>query len=137
MPEDARKRRIAELLPLFKFDGVEREYFEDYSRGNKQKFVILAALLHEPRLLLVDEPMVGLDPESATTTKKIFRDFVRGGGTIFLVTHTLSLAEEISSRIGVLKKGELVFAGTIAELRDKTRRGADAPLEELYAAINV
>ncbi len=135
MGEKERKEKISGLFRIFRFDGIEKEYFENYSRGNKQKFTILAAFLHEPKLLLIDEPIVGLDPESASVAKKLFSDFAAKGGAILLVTHTLSVAEEISTTIGVLKKGKLISVGTLGELRERGRKGLAAHLEEIYEAI--
>lgn len=132
---DARAKKIAELLPVFSLNEVANERFEDYSRGNKQKFSLLAALLHSPKLLVIDEPIVGLDPESATIAKELMLDFAKQGGAVLLVTHTLSVAEEISTRIGVLKKGKLLHVGTLDELRAKANKHGDADLAELYAAL--
>ena len=134
IPEE-RAQKIPELLAVFLLEGVEKEYFENCSRGNKQKFAILAALLHSPKLLLIDEPIVGLDPDSATAAKHQFLKHVKSGGSVLLATHTLSVAEEISSRIGVLKRGRLEAAGTLAELRQRVRENTEAHLEEIYSAL--
>lgn len=127
-----RKERIPELLAMFRLEGMETGAFESHSRGNKQKFSILAALLHRPKLLLIDEPIVGLDPESARTAKRLFAEFAKEGGAVLLVTHTLPVAEEISSRVGFLKNGKLLAEGTMAELRKKAGAKDDATLESLY-----
>lgn len=136
VPEETRRKKITELLPLFQLDGSETDLFDGYSRGNKQKFSILAALLHEPKVLLIDEPIVGLDVASAATTKKVFQEFAKNGGSVFLVTHTLPVAEAISDRIGILKQGKLVSIGTLEETRHRAERGPNASLEELYSALN-
>ena len=133
--EKTRTQRIPGLLSVFDLQGIEKEYFESYSRGNKQKFTILAAFLHEPKLLLIDEPIVGLDPASATIARKLFQDFTKRGGAILLVTHTLSVAQEIATRIGVLKNGGIIASGTLSELRQKASVGFDASLDEVYMAI--
>ncbi len=130
-----RRRRIAELLPLFRLDGSETEDFDGYSRGNKQKFSILAALLHEPKLLLIDEPMVGLDPESAVIAKEVFKNFAQAGGAILLVTHTLPVAESIADRIGVLKHGQLISLGSLDTLRQSASQPATASLETIYHSL--
>lgn len=135
VPPTTRAERIARMLPIFHLEGIEKEYFTAYSRGNKQKFSILSALLHEPKLLLVDEPIVGLDPESATIAKGEFVRFAKDGGAVLLVTHTLSVAEEIAHRIGVLKEGKLLAVGTFAELREMAGLGASASLEEVYTRL--
>jgi ABC-2 type transport system ATP-binding protein len=130
--EGERIHRIPELLKIFTLEGIEKQYFDDYSRGNKQKFSILAALSHKPKLLVVDEPIVGLDPTGADIAKKLFEDFAKNGGSVLLVTHTLPVAEEISHRIGFLKNGELVAVGTVPELRKDVGLGDDATLGDIY-----
>jgi ABC-2 type transport system ATP-binding protein len=135
MEEAPRRRRIPELLAIFNLQGIQEGYFEDYSRGNKQKFAILAALLHTPRVLLIDEPIVGLDPQSAEVAKNIFQKFAAEGGTVLMVTHTLSVAREISSEIGVLQEGRLVAHGSFEELRERAKVGGNATLEEVYRGL--
>jgi len=127
--------RIAELLPIFNLESIKSEYFEDYSRGNKQKFSILAALLHRPKLLVIDEPIVGLDPVSAEIAKKLFADFAKQGGIVLMVTHTLAVAEEIASRIGFIENGRMLAVGNLDELRAKAATGARASLETVYKAL--
>jgi len=135
MDVKARTKKIAELLPIFHLEDIQKDYFENYSRGNKQKFSILAALLHEPKLLLVDEPIVGLDPESAGTARALFAEFARNGGSVLLVTHTLPVAEVISTKIGVLKNGSLLCSGTLEELRLEARLKDHSTLEDIYAVL--
>lgn len=135
MDVSLRRERIAEMLPLFSLEGIAGDYFDNYSRGNKQKFSILAALLHEPKLLLVDEPIVGLDPGSAAKARTLFTAFAKAGGSVLLVTHTLPVAQAIADRIGVLVRGELRATGTLAELRTKAGKGASATLEAVYTAF--
>lgn len=137
MPESERTAEIKRLLPLFSLQGIEAEYFEDYSRGNKQKFSILAALLHHPKLLLVDEPIVGLDPTSADIAKKQFKQFAQNQGSVLMVTHTLSVAEAIAGRIGFLNNGQLQALGTLAELRAKAGLPPEADLEKVYNSLNL
>jgi ABC-2 type transport system ATP-binding protein len=126
---------LGELLDTFALRGLEGKYFEEYSRGNKQKFSILAATSHLPKLLLIDEPIVGLDPSGAEIAKKLFVDYAKAGGSILLVTHTLPVAEEISHRIGLLKNGTLVAVGTMSELRAKAELSQDATLEDVYKKL--
>jgi ABC-2 type transport system ATP-binding protein len=135
MNESGREKHLVELLKPFHLSGLEKEYFENYSRGNKQKFSITAAFSHKPKVLLVDEPIVGLDPIGAETAKKMFSQFAKDGGSLLLVTHTLSVAEEISHRLGFLKNGKLVAVGTISELREQANVGKDASLEEVYQKL--
>lgn len=133
-PNEAHKR-IEDLLKNFDLAADLNGPFEEYSRGSKQKISILAALLHQPKLLLVDEPIVGLDPAGAAAAKRLFGEFSKAGGAILLVTHTLQVAEEIAQRIGLLRQGELVAIGSLAELRAKAGLPAQASLEEIYLAL--
>jgi ABC-2 type transport system ATP-binding protein len=135
VPPNVRAREVKRLLAEFDLQGIEENYFESYSRGNKQKFSILAALLHKPKLLLIDEPIVGLDPLSARKAKELFQAFARAGGSVLLVTHTLSVAEEIADRIGVIKNGKLTAQGTMDELRSLARLERRATLEETYMKL--
>ena len=123
--------KIPDLLSKFNLDGIEEKYFENYSRGNKQKFTILASLLHDPDLILVDEPIVGLDPQAGEVAMDLLNEFVSDGGSVFMATHTLPVAERHSSRVGVLHKGELAEVGSIDELRNKMG-DQGASLLEIY-----
>jgi ABC-2 type transport system ATP-binding protein len=131
VPPDVRATRIERLLGVFPLSAVIDTYVERYSRGNKQKLTILAALLHEPRVLVADEPIVGLDPESAIATREIFRTFAAGGGSVLVCTHTLAFAEAVCHRVGLLAAGVLVQEGDLAALR-KAAGLPDASLETLY-----
>lgn len=133
--EKTRKENITKQLETLKLQGLEKQYFEEYSRGNKQKFSITAAFSHHPKLLVIDEPIVGLDPTGAEIAKKMFTDFAKQGGAVLLVTHTLPVAEEISNRIGFLKNGNLVAVGTLTELREKANLGIDANLNDIYKKL--
>lgn len=125
------EERIPKLLSKFDLEGIEKRYFENYSRGNKQKFTILAALLHKPDLILVDEPIVGLDPKASEIAMNLLNDFVKKGGTVFMATHTLPVAQEHSSRVGILHKGNLCEVGGMDELRKKMNK-ENASLLEIY-----
>ena len=103
---------------------------ERYSHGMKQKVVLAAALLHEPRVLVIDEPMVGLDPRTIRTVKDLFVERTQAGGTVFMSTHTLGIAEAVADRIGIIHRGDLVAVGTMAELRAKAT--AEHSLEEIF-----
>ncbi len=125
------KKKVPELLEKFNLKGIEKKYYENYSRGNKQKFTILAALLHNPELILVDEPIVGLDPEAAETAMEMMSSFVDKGGSIFMATHTLPVAEKHSDKIGILHKGKLSEVGSLNQLRNKMD-AENASLLEIY-----
>jgi ABC-2 type transport system ATP-binding protein len=127
--------QIPTLLNIFDLAGIEKNYFRDYSRGNKQKFTILAAFLHSPQLLLIDEPIVGLDPVSADIAQKEFQKFAGNGGAILMATHTLEVAESISDRIGFLKEGEMKASGDIQELKQKAGLGKKAKLNNIYKRL--
>lgn len=130
--EETRRKRIAGSLSIFNLEQVEKQYFEDYSRGNKQKFSILAAMLHQPKLLLIDEPIVGLDPVSAEVVKQKIKEYASHGGAVLLVTHTLNVAQEIATKIGILYKGRLVAAGTFSELCAQAALSEKSSLEDVY-----
>jgi len=123
-----------ELLNLFGLWDRANELIEAYSHGMKQRLIMSAALLHEPRLLIVDEPMVGLDPRGIKMVRNLFRHLAETGVTVFMSTHTLSLAEEICDRIGIINNGKLVATGTIAELQSAARLG-QANLEQAFLEL--
>ncbi len=112
--------------------GRADELIEAYSHGMKQRLVLSAALLHEPSLLIVDEPMVGLDPHGARRIKQQFRSIADSGRTVFLSTHSLDVAQEVCDRVGILFRGKLVALGTVEELLDKQASG---DLEEVFLKI--
>ena len=115
--EDQRlERRIAELLERLELTPWRDELVESYSHGMKQRLVVCAALIHEPRILIVDEPMVGMDPKGARTLKDLFRALATSGTTVFLSTHSIGVAEEICHRIGIIQKGRLIACGSMAEI---------------------
>ncbi len=108
--------RIEELLADFALSERRGELTETYSHGMKQRLALAAALLHRPRILILDEPMVGLDPQGALDLRRLLARLAAGGVTIFLSTHSLAVAQELCSRIGVLDRGRLVAEGNLAEL---------------------
>jgi len=134
MNQEERTKSIQNLLNIFSLHDVIDGLFENYSRGNKQKLSILAAILHQPQVLIIDEPVVGIDPQGIRKTKELLTRFVKDGGTVLLSTHTLSIAEEICTRIGFLKEGKLIEEGTISGLRRKAKK-VQATLEELYFSL--
>ena len=128
------ERRIDELLDLFELTPWKNELTESYSHGMRQKLIISGALVHRPEVIVVDEPMIGLDPKSARLLKEIFRHFVDRGGTVLMSTHTLEIAEAMCDHIGIVQDGRLVVAGTMAELREHTASG-DVSLEDLFLKL--
>lgn len=124
------EKKGIELLHLFEIDHVRDELVAGYSHGMRQRLIIASALLHRPRVIIVDEPMVGLDPRGAKLVKKIFREQVRLGTTIFMSTHTLQVAEEVCDEISIIHHGKIIADGTVDEL--KTQAGSFARLEETF-----
>jgi ABC-2 type transport system ATP-binding protein len=131
---DTVDRRIAELLEVFELSSWKDELIEAYSHGMRQKLIISSALIHRPECIVVDEPMVGLDPKGARLLKDIFRQFVDRGGTVLMSTHTLEVAEAMCDQIGILQHGKIVAHGTMAEIR-KQHAAGDASLEELFLKL--
>lgn len=131
VPRAERSRKIDELLALYPIGEILDQYVESYSRGSRQKVAIMASLLHAPRLLIVDEPIVGLDPESAMQTREMLKRFAEQGGAVLICTHTLSFAEALCHRVGLLREGRLVRDGTLDALRDLAGL-PHASLEALY-----
>ena len=109
--------RVHEMLDLFELRQWENELVESFSHGMKQRLVMAAAFLHRPRAVVVDEPMVGLDPRGARLVKDVFRRMSERGVAILMSTHTLEVAEEMSHRISIINHGRLVAQGTVADVR--------------------
>jgi ABC-2 type transport system ATP-binding protein len=128
------RRRIDELLEHFELTNWQDELVEGFSHGMKQRLVLCAALVHEPRILIVDEPMVGLDPKGARTIKDLFRSLAKAGTTVFLSTHSISVAEEVCHRIGIIQKGHLIASGSMADLYQLTQ-GHDSNLEDVFLEL--
>ncbi|NOT10128.1 MAG: ABC transporter ATP-binding protein [Gemmatimonadales bacterium] len=128
------ERRIDELLELFELGPWKDELTESYSHGMRQKLIISSALVHRPEVIVVDEPMVGLDPKSARLLKDLLREFVTRGGTVLMSTHTLEIAEGMCDRIAIVQGGRIAAAGTMDELRYQTSSGG-ASLEELFLKL--
>jgi ABC-2 type transport system ATP-binding protein len=127
------ERRTAELFEKFALDPYRNELTENLSHGTRQRLVIASALLHEPKVIIIDEPMVGLDPMHARIVKNELKARSQAGVTIFLSTHQLSIAEEMADRIGIINHGRLIALGTVDELR---RQSAETgALERVFLAL--
>jgi len=132
--EDAFLEKSKEKLDMFFLSDRSNELIESYSHGMKQRLVMAAALLHDPEVIVVDEPMVGLDPLAIKMVKDLFRHLANEGVTIFMSTHTLKVAEDICDKIGIIHNGTLVATGTYEDLRgDVATEGAD--LEEIFIRL--
>ncbi|HEX9637530.1 MAG TPA: ABC transporter ATP-binding protein [Acidobacteriota bacterium] len=126
--------RAAELLEGFELGAERNDLIESYSHGMRQKVALAAALLHNPELLILDEPMVALDPHGARQIRELLKAQCRAGTTVFISTHTLPVAEELCDRIGIIHRGRLVAVGTMDQLRELARAPARR-LEEVFLAL--
>src|SRR6476620_10487940 len=133
MPAAKARDKMAEVIDLFHLDDFVDDLTERYSHGMRQRTVFAAALVHEPRLLIADEPTVGLDPKSIRELKTLLRQLASDGMTIFLSTHTLDIAEELADRIGIIDRGRLIGCGTFESL--KTQAELDGSLEDVFLKI--
>ncbi|EEG78014.1 ABC transporter ATP-binding protein [Dethiobacter alkaliphilus] len=115
---EIRRERINALLDLFELKGAVSDLIQTYSHGMRQKIILIGALLHEPEVFILDEPMVGLDPKSANNLKNYMREHCNKGNTVFFSTHVLEVAEKLCDRIGIIHKGKLIACGTMAELNN-------------------
>ncbi len=125
------QEKSGQLLQMFSLMDRAHELIESYSHGMKQRLIMAGALLHDPLIIVVDEPMVGLDPKGMNMVKTLFLKLAEKGTTIFMSTHTLRLAEDICHRIGIINQGELIASGTINELKEKIKID-QADLEEVF-----
>ena len=131
VPDDIFSQKAQQNLEMFSLADWSDELIESYSHGMKQRLIMSAALLHEPEVIIVDEPMVGLDPMAIMMVKDLFQRLAQKGVTIFMSTHTLAVAEDICERIGVINKGQLIASGTTADLQREANI-TDADLEQVF-----
>ena len=127
-------RRIDELLRMFDLAEVADDTIDSYSHGMQQKTSLAAALVHDPRVLVLDEPTVGLDPRSARLIKDILRQMADRGAAVMLSTHILEIAERMCDRVGIIDRGELIAVGTMDELRARDSSG-EASLEDIFLGL--
>jgi len=126
--------KIEELLEDYTLTQWRNDLLESYSHGMKQRLATCAALVTNPKVLVVDEPMVGLDPHGAKMLKQSFRKYAEQGMTIFLSTHSLNVAEEVSDRLSLIHHGEILAIGTLAELRERAG-SSDSNLEQIFIQL--
>ncbi len=133
MPRERGRQRIEAMIDLFGLRSFVDDLTQNYSHGMRQRTVFAAALLHEPAVLIVDEPTVGLDPRSVRLLKDLLRAEAKRGTTVFLSTHSLDIAEELAGRIGVVAQGQLIGCGTLETLRKQA--SLDGSLEEVFLKL--
>lgn len=130
---EERIARIDELSKKFEMQTVLNNKMQSYSHGMRQKMIIMGVLLHNPKNLILDEPMTGLDPKSSFDLKQIMREHTKENNTVFFSTHILEVAEKLCDRVGIINKGKLIFVGTYEEMKKEFRKNAS--LEELFMEI--
>src|SRR5574338_505023 len=128
------ERRMNELLEVFELTPWRDELTESYSHGMRQELIISSAFAHRPEVIVVDEPMVGLDPKAARTLKDLFREYTRRGHTIMMSTHTLEVAQTLCDRIAIIQRGVIRACGTMDELRASAESGVSG-LEEIFLRL--
>jgi ABC-2 type transport system ATP-binding protein len=129
VPSDIRQARIRKYADAFELTEALAQPIASYSHGMKQKLAVISALLHEPKLLIMDEPFVGLDPKASHTLKGMMRELCEKGGAIFFSTHVLEVAEKLCDKIAIIKGGKLIKAGTMDEVK------GDASLENVFLEL--
>jgi len=122
-----------ELIPRFNLEPFANKPIEGLSHGTRQRVAIVSALLHDPEVLVIDEPMVGLDPQHARVVKDVLKERTRQGSTVLLSTHQLGVAEEMADEIGIMHQGRLVAVGALDELRRQAR--SSATLEQVFLSL--
>jgi ABC-2 type transport system ATP-binding protein len=128
-----RDGRLEELVAKLDVAEFLDHLTESYSHGMKQRVVLAGALLHDPAVLVIDEPMVGLDPRRIRVVRNLFTDLTRRGGTVFMSTHILDIAEALADRIGIIHRGELIAIGTLGELKRQAR--LEHSLEDIFLEL--
>nr|WP_315472375.1 ABC transporter ATP-binding protein [uncultured Undibacterium sp.] len=134
MPAVQAQDKAAELLDWLDLSKHREELIEGFSRGMKQKLALAGALIHEPELIILDEPLTGLDVAAASQVKDLLLQHVARGGTVILTTHILEVAERLAERIGIIQHGKLIVEGTLEQLREQSLQGAKS-LEDLFLEL--
>lgn len=128
------EKRIDEVLDEYSLTQWQDELIESYSHGMKQRLATCAALVHDPRVLIVDEPMVGLDPHGARNLKEAFKRYAKNGVTIFLSTHSLNVAEELADNLAIIHQGSILTTGTLDDIRELTGKHEEG-LEHMFLEL--
>lgn len=135
VPEAVGSQRATELLEMFELSPWASELVESYSHGMKQRLVLAAALIHAPEVLILDEPMVGMDPRGARLLKRTLRELANTGVSVFVSTHSLDVAEQTCDRVGIIQRGRLIACGSIDALRTTAGLPARAGLESIFLRL--
>lgn len=130
---EIRLQRMQELLKRFEMSSAVGDLIQSYSHGMKQKIVIIGALLHNPPVWILDEPLTGLDPRSSFDLKEMMREHADSGKTVFFSTHVLEVAEKVCDRLAIINKGKLVFCGSMEEIREHAQKNQS--LEKLFLEL--
>lgn len=130
--KDVKKQRILEFAEKFELTSALGDQIQSYSHGMRQKIMVMGALLHDPKVWILDEPLTGLDPKSSYTLKEMMKDHASKGNSVFFSTHVLEVAEKLCDRIGIINKGKLVYEGTMDEIKDAY---PGLSLEEIFLEI--
>lgn len=130
--DEDREERLAQLTTLFELKEEGNQTIDSFSHGMRQKVIVIGALVSNPNILILDEPLTGLDPQASFDLKEMMKAHAASGHTVLFSTHVLSVAEQLCDRIGILKKGKLIFVGTIDELKE---HHPDKDLESIYLEL--
>ncbi|MFC8684095.1 ABC transporter ATP-binding protein [Brevibacillus porteri] len=133
VPQEVRGKRILQLADRFDMKNALGDPIQSYSHGMRQKIMIIGALIHQPEVWILDEPLTGLDPKSSFTLKEMMREHADSGRSVFFSTHVLEVAEKLCDRVGIINKGKILFCGTFAELREHFQ--SDVSLESLFLEL--
>lgn len=129
-----RQKRIEELSKYFDMESALSDKIQSYSHGMRQKIIVMGALIHDPSVWILDEPLTGLDPKAAYNLKEMMRKHADSGKTVFFSTHVLEVAEKVCDRIAIINKGKILFCGTIAEMKDSLKEQGSS-LEKMFLEL--
>ena len=132
IPVNVRQKRIVYLTSMFDIYDLLDKPMQGYSHGNRQKMMVVAALVHNPKVWILDEPMVGLDPRSALVLKNMMKEHVKEGNCVFFSTHVLEVAEKLCDKVAIIDKGKIIYYGTLEDLKKKYKR---KDLESLFMEV--
>lgn len=133
VPKEVRKERIQNLAKRFELSDALGDRIQSYSHGMRQKIVLMGALIHDPSVWILDEPLTGLDPKASYTLKEMMREHVSNGKTVFFSTHILEVAEKICDKVAIINKGNILFCGTLDEMREHFK--SNESLEKMFLEI--